>query len=198
LLCCPIVSRCRAEWEVQKPGYVFSFLRRRLPEPLVEEVRRMTLTKDGLGAVFDVPSQHVAEFIKKCGKAGENGMEVDGEDEGRPEGQNPPTLTVPTALPELKDREQFGTQGGFGGGGGYGGYGGGGGGYGAGGGGYGGGGGRSGGFGGRGGNRGGYGGRGGGGGDFSVGRSPGGFGGGRGGRGGRGAGGGRGRGRGRS
>ncbi|WIA11486.1 hypothetical protein OEZ85_011599 [Tetradesmus obliquus] len=168
----------KAEWEVQKPGYVFSFLRRRLPEPLVEEVRRMTLTKDGMGAVFDVPSQHVSEFIKKCAGKGED----DGEDEGRPAGQNPPTLTVPTSLPELKDREQFGTQGGFGGG--YGGYGGGG---------YGGGGG---GFGGRGGNRGGFGGRGGGG-DFSAGRSPGGFGG-RGGRGGRGGGGGRGRGRGRS
>lgn len=172
---------------MQKPGYVFSFLRRRLPEDLVEEVRRMTLTKDGMGAVFDVPSQHVSKFIAKCGsESAAPDADADGDEEqhdGRPAGQHPPSLSVPTALPELKDREGFG-QGGFGGGG-------------FGGGGFGSGerGGRGGGYGGR--FAGGKGGRGGGGDGegFSRGRSPGGFRGGRGGS--RGGGrGGRGRGRG--
>lgn len=112
------------------------------------QVKRMTLTADGKGAVFDVPSEHLPAFLDAA------------------DGKRGISLTVPSALPELKARpaEQGGGGGygnGYGGGGGYSG----GGGYGGGGrGGYGGG--RGGGYGGRGagygGGRGGSGGRGGG------------------------------------
>lgn len=41
-------------------GQVFGFLRKRIPsEETVNEVKRMTLTKDGKGAVFDVPIKMV-------------------------------------------------------------------------------------------------------------------------------------------
>ena len=43
--------------EIQKPGAVFAFLKRSLPDGVVEEVQRMTLTTDGRCAVFDVPSK---------------------------------------------------------------------------------------------------------------------------------------------
>ena len=45
--------------EMQKPGFVFGFLKRKLPENLVEELQGLTITKDGMSAVFDVPSEHV-------------------------------------------------------------------------------------------------------------------------------------------
>eukprot|EP00879_Flechtneria_rotunda_P025476 GHRR01027075.1.p1 GENE.GHRR01027075.1~~GHRR01027075.1.p1 ORF type:complete len:253 (+),score=96.28 GHRR01027075.1:171-929(+) len=109
----------KAEWEVQKPGYVFSFLRRRLPEELVEEVRRMTLTKDGCGAVFDIPSQHVQEFLAKCGGSSSQPQDdgaAEEQQDGGSQRQKPPTLSAPTSLPELKEREQFGNGGGFSGG----------------------------------------------------------------------------------
>ena len=44
------------------PSYVFSYLRRMLPEETVNEVRRMSLLLDGTGAVFDVPVERVEEF----------------------------------------------------------------------------------------------------------------------------------------
>lgn len=45
--------------EIQRPGFVFSSLKRHLPDALVEEIKRMSLTADGRSAVFDVPTQHV-------------------------------------------------------------------------------------------------------------------------------------------
>lgn len=42
--------------EIQKPGLVWAFLKRSIPEATVEEVQRMTLTADACNAVFDVPS----------------------------------------------------------------------------------------------------------------------------------------------
>jgi len=90
--------------EMQKPGYVFGFLRRRMDEAVVEEVKRMQLTADARGAVFDVPAAHAKAFLEKCG------------------GDAAPNVSMPHALPELKARE--GEGGGYGGGGG--GYGGGG------------------------------------------------------------------------
>jgi ATP-dependent RNA helicase DDX21 len=147
-------------YAVDKSGFVFSFLRRRITdEDTVNEVKRMTLTTDGKGAVFDVPHKLKELFMKACGD----------EQEGQPK------LIVPTSLPGIKERPQESGYGGGGWGGSPGGYGGrgGGGGYGGrGGGGFGGRGG--GGFGGRGGGGGGGRGRGGGGGGF---RSGGGFGG---------------------
>jgi ATP-dependent RNA helicase DDX21 len=179
-----------APWTVDKPGYVYAFLKRRVAEEKAEEARRMTLTKDGKGAIFDVPSALAAEILKACKKAaaGVGGgavVEEDEEDDGsRDEGRI--RVFAPTALPELVAPAGGMGGGGMNGGGGFGGggFGGRGGGYG-GRGGYGGGGGRGGGGG------GGYGGRGGGGGGFG-GRGGGGFGGrgggGFGGRGGRGGG----------
>eukprot|EP00887_Chlorella_sp_A99_P004684 scaffold4.g4684.t1 len=112
---------------------------------LVVQAKRMTLTADGKGAVFDVPTSLAKLFLSKCAKG-----------EGSREG---PHLATPAALPELKERPADS----FGSGGGGGGYGGGGRGYGGFSRGYGGGGGGRGGFG-RGGGGGGRGGRGGGGG----------------------------------
>ena len=44
--------------EIQRPGLVFSFLKKHMPsEETVEEVKRMSLTADGKSAVFDVPSK---------------------------------------------------------------------------------------------------------------------------------------------
>jgi len=139
---------------VQRPGFAWAVLRRWLPDNRVEEIKRLTLTADGRGAVFDVPGQFADEFMKKGGKEAQGGDEAAG-----------PYLLRPSELPELKQREggEGGSVGGFGGGfgGGYQGRGGGSsyGGRGGGGGGYGGG---------RGGGGGGYGGGRGGGGGFSA------------------------------
>lgn len=90
-------------YEVDKPGFVFSFLRRRITdEDTVNEVKRMTLTTDGKGAVFDVPHKLKDLFMKACGD----------EQEGQPK------LIVPTALPGIKERPQ--ESGSYGGGGGWG------------------------------------------------------------------------------
>lgn len=44
--------------EIQRPGLVFSFLKKYMPsEATVEEVKRMSLTADGKSAVFDVPTK---------------------------------------------------------------------------------------------------------------------------------------------
>ena len=45
--------------EIQRPGFVFGYLKRNMSEETVEEVKRMSLTKDGNRAVFDVPSKLV-------------------------------------------------------------------------------------------------------------------------------------------
>jgi ATP-dependent RNA helicase DDX21 len=44
---------------IDRPGFVFSHLKRHLADALVEEVKRMCLTADGASAIFDVPSEHV-------------------------------------------------------------------------------------------------------------------------------------------
>lgn len=45
------------------PSYAFSSLKRILPEDVVEKVKGMSLTTDGLGAVFDVPSDLLKTFL---------------------------------------------------------------------------------------------------------------------------------------
>ena len=52
--------------EIQRPGYVFSSLKRHLPDALVEEVKRMSLTADGRCAVFDVPAANVKARALAC------------------------------------------------------------------------------------------------------------------------------------
>ena len=50
--------------EIQRPGLVFSFLKKYMPsEATVEEVKRMSLTADGKSAVFDVPTK-LAQVLK--------------------------------------------------------------------------------------------------------------------------------------
>lgn len=106
----------KANTSMYSPTYAFNCLRKFLPETIINEVRRMNLTVDGKGAVFDVPSKNVDEFIAE--QEGENF-----------------TVEVLDALPELQvkpDRSggedrSFGGRGGRGGrgfggrGGGYGG-----------------------------------------------------------------------------
>eukprot|EP01025_Chloroclados_australasicus_P010569 TRINITY_DN1433_c0_g2_i1.p1 TRINITY_DN1433_c0_g2~~TRINITY_DN1433_c0_g2_i1.p1 ORF type:complete len:674 (+),score=97.19 TRINITY_DN1433_c0_g2_i1:44-2065(+) len=54
----------RSAWQFERAGFVYNFLRKYLPEQLVEEVRRMTLTEDNWGAVFDVPVEKVDQFLQ--------------------------------------------------------------------------------------------------------------------------------------
>ena len=51
---------------MERPGYVFGFLRRRFAEDVVNQVGRMRLTLDQKGAVFDLPSELVDDFVAKC------------------------------------------------------------------------------------------------------------------------------------
>ena len=122
---------------IRTPSYVWSWLKRMLPEDTVNEVRRVTLSADNSCALFDMGADHVQAVIDAA-KADERGSVV---------------VERCTQLPELPNRNGFG---GGGGGGGYGrgGYGGG----------YNNGSGGRGGWSNGGGGRGGYGGRGGGGG----------------------------------
>ena len=76
--------------EFERAGYVFGFLRKRMDESQVNEIKRMALTKDGMGAVFDVPAHLKQEFLDNCG--GEEGAG--------------PRLFEPSGLPDLKDRPQ--------------------------------------------------------------------------------------------
>jgi ATP-dependent RNA helicase DDX21 len=60
----------KANTSMYSPTYAFNCLRKYLPEETINEVRRMNLTVDGMGAVFDVPSRTVDEFIAE--QEGEN------------------------------------------------------------------------------------------------------------------------------
>lgn len=58
-----------ANREIPTHSYVFGALRRNLPEEVVESVRGMAITADGLGAVFDTPVEnleHIQEAIKRA------------------------------------------------------------------------------------------------------------------------------------
>ncbi|KAG2210888.1 hypothetical protein INT47_000042 [Mucor saturninus] len=152
-------------YTIQHPGYVRNILTREYSEIGYDEVKSMRMTQDSMGVVFDINCDKVE--IKEDGSI----LLA-----GKPWTTQNITLSAPTTLPALQERENRGGRSAYSGGGGYGGgrgggrggYGGGyGGGRGGGGGGYGGGrsgggggygGGRGGGGGGRGGGRGGYGG----------------------------------------
>lgn len=43
---------------------MWAYLKKRLPEETCAQVKRMTMLKDGTGAVFDVPTALAEEFIK--------------------------------------------------------------------------------------------------------------------------------------
>ena len=44
-------------------SYAFNCLKRLLPEETVEKVKGMSITADGLGAVFDAPSDLLKTFL---------------------------------------------------------------------------------------------------------------------------------------
>jgi ATP-dependent RNA helicase DDX21 len=73
---------------VQTATYVWNFLRARLAEELVSEVKRVMLLADGHGAVFDVPAAMTDTFLACAAKGG--GPKV--------------TLTVAKELPDLQQR----------------------------------------------------------------------------------------------
>ena len=57
----------QADWTMERPGYVFGFLRRRFEEATVNQVSRMRLTLDQKGAVFDLPAELADDFLARCG-----------------------------------------------------------------------------------------------------------------------------------
>ncbi|KAJ8627950.1 hypothetical protein MRB53_021257 [Persea americana] len=73
---------------IYTPSFAFSVLRRFLPDEKVEQLKGLSLTADGKGAVFDVPAADVDLFI--AGQ--ENASMV--------------SLEVLTELPPLQDKEQ--------------------------------------------------------------------------------------------
>ena len=73
---------------VQTPTYVWNFLRARLAEELVSEVKRVMLLADGHGAVFDVPAAKVDDFLA-CAATG-GGPKV--------------AITIAKELPDLQVR----------------------------------------------------------------------------------------------
>ncbi|XP_051123018.1 DEAD-box ATP-dependent RNA helicase 7-like [Andrographis paniculata] len=83
---------------IYAPSYAYGVLRRFLPEDKVESIKGLALTADGKGAVFDVSTQDVDDFL--AGQENASGV----------------TLEVVKALPQLKEREPVRT-GRFGGGG---------------------------------------------------------------------------------
>ncbi|CAL8464893.1 g4428 [Coccomyxa elongata] len=112
--------------EIQRPGFVFTSLRRHLSDEAVEQIKGISLTTDGKSAIFDVPSALAQEFLDKCKKPADA---EEGEAASMARGRFPePYLTQPATLPELKAREggeRHETTTGAGYGGGYGGRGGG-------------------------------------------------------------------------
>jgi ATP-dependent RNA helicase DDX21 len=84
-----------ANREIPTHSYVFGALRRNLPEEVVESIRGMAITADGLGAVFDTPVENL-EQIKDAIKRAPFQY-----------------LSIPDAVPELKDREYTGPTGRF-------------------------------------------------------------------------------------
>ncbi|XP_062073334.1 DEAD-box ATP-dependent RNA helicase 7 [Humulus lupulus] len=85
---------------IYTPSFAYGVLRRFLPEEKVEAIKGLTLTADGLGAVFDVAAEDLDLFL--AGQ--ENAANV--------------RLEVVKALPPLQEKESRGRFGGGGGGGG--------------------------------------------------------------------------------
>ncbi|KAL1555025.1 DEAD-box ATP-dependent RNA helicase 7 [Salvia divinorum] len=89
---------------IYTPSFVYGVLRRFLPEEKVESIRGLLLTADGKGAVFDVATEDLEQFIAE--QKNHSGV----------------SLEVVKSLPRLQEREQVRGGGGFGGGGRGGGY----------------------------------------------------------------------------
>ncbi|XP_042004651.1 DEAD-box ATP-dependent RNA helicase 7-like isoform X2 [Salvia splendens] len=85
---------------IYTPSFVYGVLRRFLPEEKVESIRGLSLTADGKGAVFDVATEDLDQFIAE------------------PKNHSGVSLEVVKSLPRLQEREQVRGGGRFGGGGG--------------------------------------------------------------------------------
>ncbi|GIL69566.1 hypothetical protein Vretimale_13646 [Volvox reticuliferus] len=84
---------------IESPGSVWGHLRKtcRLDESVLDQVKRMSVTADSKGAVFDVPSELAQTFLDAA------------------EGKRGISITLPSSLPELKPRpEQTNGNGGYG------------------------------------------------------------------------------------
>ncbi|KAI9282788.1 P-loop containing nucleoside triphosphate hydrolase protein [Sporodiniella umbellata] len=95
------------QYTIQHPGYVRNIITREYPELGYDDVKGWRMTQDSMGVVFDVKSS-------RC-EVKENGEVLLA---GKPWTAHNMTLSAPTSLPALQDRD---TRGGGGGGGGYGG-----------------------------------------------------------------------------
>ncbi|XP_020114706.1 DEAD-box ATP-dependent RNA helicase 7 [Ananas comosus] len=73
---------------IYTPSFAFSILRRFLPDEKIEGVKGLSLTADGMGAVFDVPADDVDTFLE----GQDNASMV--------------TIEVPKSLPPLQEKEQ--------------------------------------------------------------------------------------------
>ncbi|XP_008812489.2 DEAD-box ATP-dependent RNA helicase 7-like [Phoenix dactylifera] len=73
---------------IYSPSVAFSILKRFMPDEKIEGVKGLSLTADGMGAVFDVPADDVDAFI-----------------EGQ-ENANMVTIEVLKSLPSLQDKDQ--------------------------------------------------------------------------------------------
>jgi len=117
------LAEADATTAINNPSYVWAFLRGRVAEPSLAEAKRMVLTADGRGAVFDVPDALAPEFLAAAAKPAGGGLVGP---------SLPPSLSLAEELPELRampappdaGRGGFspGGRGGYGGGGGRGGY----------------------------------------------------------------------------
>lgn len=63
----------RTSADIKSPGYVWNILKRHLDNDTVENVRRMSITADRNGAIFDVPSELVETFLAAVPEEGKDG-----------------------------------------------------------------------------------------------------------------------------
>ncbi|KAM7272182.1 hypothetical protein ACFE04_026845 [Oxalis oulophora] len=61
---------------IYTPSFVFGILKRFLPEDKISTVQGMTMTADGTGAVFDVPTEELDAFVTGAENAGGISLEV--------------------------------------------------------------------------------------------------------------------------
>ncbi|KAJ9520320.1 hypothetical protein QJQ45_030215, partial [Haematococcus lacustris] len=71
-------------------GAVWTYLKKHLGlgETICDKIRRITMTADGTGAVFDVPAEHVADVVEAAAAHADDGHGW--------------ILSTPSKLPELK------------------------------------------------------------------------------------------------
>ncbi|CAO3634668.1 unnamed protein product [Mucor hiemalis] len=97
-------------YTIQHPGYVRNILNREYPELGYDDLKSWRMTQDSMGVVFDINCSKV--------EVKEDGSVLLA---GRPWATQNITLTAPSSLPPLQERDNRGGRGGYSNGGGYGG-----------------------------------------------------------------------------